>query len=186
MNAKPAVEISACSIDQFRQVQNLYWTMIDDMQSSPYKPGWQKHIYPSDVFLIRSLENRQLYMLKVNGNPAGAMVLNHESNDSYPTSCWQVKAKDEEVLLIHALGILPEYQNQGYARKMVEEAIRIAGQKGMKAIRIDVLEGNEPAAALYRNMGFTWRDTARMYYEDTGWTNFHLFELLIPHPEKIS
>ena len=62
---------------------------------------------------------------------------------------------------------------------MVRKAIELARETGMKAIRLDVLENNYPAENLYIGFGFQYRDTLKMYYEDTGWTNFKLFEYVI-------
>ena len=67
----------------------------------------------------------------------------------------------------------------GYAKAMVQRAIDLARANGMKAIRLDVLEGNIPAENLYIGFGFQYMATLKMYYEDTGWTNFRLYEYVI-------
>jgi ribosomal protein S18 acetylase RimI-like enzyme len=59
---------------------------------------------------------------------------------------------------------------------MVREAILICGDKRQKAIRLDVLGSNTPAQKLYANMGFQYRDTIKLFYEDTGMTDYLLYE----------
>lgn len=62
---------------------------------------------------------------------------------------------------------------------MVQKVINLAKEAKMQAIRLDVLEGNLPAESVYVKAGFSYVDTIRMYYEDTGWTNFKVYEYLI-------
>ena len=42
---------------------------------------------------------------------------------------------------------------------------------------MDVLGACESAEKLYRNCGFPFVEAKDMYYEDTGWTEYKLFEL---------
>lgn len=49
---------------------------------------------------------------------------------------------------------------------MVQKAIAIAEEIEMKAIRLDVLDGNIPAEHLYQGIGFQYLTTMQMYYED--------------------
>ena len=163
----------------FTEVKAFYWKLIEQMQGGSYLPGWEKGVYPSDIFLRESLRNRALYMLKCNGNYAAAMVLNHETNEGYSGTAWKVDADKHQVLIVHALGVLPAFQGKGVAKHMVKEVIRIAGERHQRAIRLDVLNGNVPALKLYESMGFEHRRTTQMFYEDTGWTDYLLYELVL-------
>ena len=62
------------------------------------------------------------------------------------------------------------------AKSMMREAIALAEQTGQKAIRLDVLRGNVPAENLYKGIGFQYVGTVPMFYEDTGWTDYLLYE----------
>jgi hypothetical protein len=42
-----------------------------------------------------------------------------------------------------------------------------------------VLGGNVPAERLYTGQGFARRGTVRMFYADTGWTDYGLYEYLL-------
>ena len=50
-----------------------------------------------------------------------------------------------------------------------------AGHK--KAVRLDVLSACKPAEWLYTSCGFRFVEAKEMYYEDTGWTEYKMFEL---------
>lgn len=68
---------------EFSRVQSFYWKLIDAMQTSSYHPRWQKGVYPSDEFLMKSLYESELYVLERDMAIIGAMVLNHECNEGY-------------------------------------------------------------------------------------------------------
>ncbi len=42
-----------------------------------------------------------------------------------------------------------------------------------------VLGGNIPAERTYTKMGFKYLKTLSMFYEDTGWTDYMVFELIL-------
>lgn len=165
--------------DNYETVKQFYDDIIDKMQDSIYKPLWQKGIYPSDEYLKESIENHQLYVGIENNQIIGAMIVNHDSNESYNKMTWQIEADKDEVLLIHALGVLPEYSNKGYAKHLVQYVIDMGKENLCKAIRLDVLYNNVPALKLYEGIGFKKLDTIQMYYEDTGWTDFCIYEYII-------
>ena len=141
--------------------------------------GWKKDIYPSQEFLRSSIDNGDLYFCRDGERIAGAMVLNHEYNESYQNCRWHIAADDSELLVIHALGVHPDFHRKGYAKALVRHSIAIAREAGMKTIRLDVLDGNIPAETLYLGMGFQYLNKVQMYYEDTGWTAFRLYEYVL-------
>ncbi len=86
-------------------------------------------MYPSDTFLKESLAAGEATALYADGKIAAAMVLNHQCNDGYREIGWNVHADPSEVLFVHALGVMPDYQRRGLAKIMVQEAIRTAGPR---------------------------------------------------------
>ncbi len=62
---------------------------------------------------------------------------------------------------------------------VVQYAIGTARAQGCRALRLDVLGGNVPAERLYTGQGFARRGTVRMFYPDTGWTDYGLYEYLL-------
>lgn len=45
-----------------------------------------------------------------------------------------------------------------------------------KGENYDKIDRPTPAERLYPGLGFSYVDTIQMYYEDTGWTEFLLYE----------
>ena len=173
------MQIRQAERTEYEAVRRFYHAVIDAMQDAEYKPAWQKGVYPAPDFRRVSIERGELFLGEEAGRTVAAMVLNHEYNEGYRRFQWQTEASDDEILVIHALGVHPDFARMGYAKALVREAIRLAEKAGMKAIRLDVLEGNTPAERLYTGFGFRYMATLKMYYEDTGWTNFMLYEYVI-------
>ena len=83
---------------------------------------------------------------------------------------------DGEFSVIHALGVLPSHHGRGFARELVAAAKEIARSRGHRALRLDVLNGNIPAVRLYESEGFRFVSRVKLFYEDTGLTDFLLYE----------
>lgn len=171
------MNLRIANTDEFEKVRDFYYKLIDMMQGSAYFPMWEKGIYPTDSYLQESVQNGELWICETNGECIGAMVVNHENNEGYKNIRWTVDT--DAVSVIHILGVLPTHQGKGVAGRMVQKAIEIAASTKQKALRLDVLDGNLPAEKLYTKHGFKYIDTVRMFYEDTGWTDFRLFEFAV-------
>ncbi len=55
---------------------------------------------------------------------------------------------------IHDVAVLPEYRGLGLARRMLALVEVLAVERGCCKLTLEVLEGNSPARALYRSLGF--------------------------------
>lgn len=168
--------ITPAAETQFHEVRAFYHTIIEEMEHAEYHPGWEKGVYPSDEYLLDSIRSGTLFVGRLGGDIVSAMIVNHQCNDGYRQVVWQKQGEADEISVIHALGVLPRYHGQGLAKRMVAHAISQAREREQKALRLDVLGGNLPALKLYAGMGFRYAGTVPMFYEDTGWTDFLLYE----------
>lgn len=55
---------------------------------------------------------------------------------------------------IHDLYVVPAWRNRGLARQLIDAAEAIARERGCCKLTLEVLDGNEPAQASYRRVGF--------------------------------
>lgn len=179
LGEKIMLRIRLADSSDYSNIRDFYYSLIEAMEEAEYKPGWKKDIYPAQEFLTRSIKNHELYVGEIDERMVSAMVVNHEYNDGYKDVQWSVAAKDPELYVIHALGVDPVFSGQGIAKEMVHQVIKTARENHIKTIRLDVLEGNIPAEKAYTKMGFTYLDTIQMFYEDTGWTNYKVFEFVV-------
>ena len=54
--------------------------------------------------------------------------------------------------------------------------LQYAKESGKKAVRLDILGKNAAAERLYTKCGFQFVQAKTMFYEDTGWTEFKMYE----------
>jgi len=164
---------------EFDGVMAFYYDLIDAMREAEYHPAWEKDIYPTRQFLYDSIVCGELFIAEIDDAIIGAMVINHDCAQGYDKVAWQIDADRDQVAVIHILAVSARHQGQGLAKEMVAWANESSRRKGMKAIRLDVLLPNKPAHKLYISMGFAYIDTIQLFYEDTGLTDFLLYELVI-------
>ena len=72
--------------------------------------------------------------------------------------------------VLYACVILNSECNEGY----------LGCPWGITCEPVDVLGACKAAEALYRSCGFAFVAAKNMYYEDTGWTEYRLFERNLP------
>ena len=165
--------------DEFEAVRKFYFDMIDCLENEEYGPGWKKDIYPAPNELRDAIGGKELYILELDGNIASVMILNSSRGDGYERLEAESGIKGGDALLIHALGVGFEYQRRGLAETMVRHAIAVAKEKGCLAVRLDVLSGNVPAERLYPKLDFVYQYTVNMFYEDTGFADYKIYQLLL-------
>ncbi len=147
------MNVKTASFNQLQAVKEFYYEVIDAVGGADDSVAWKKDIYPAPDFLLESICCGELFLAEEGGRIVGAMVLNHRLLAIRPT-CWR----------------------KGYAKQLVRFAIDYARDHHQKVIRLDVLKGNRNAGKLYTGMGFRYLHTLPMFYEDTGWADFDLYE----------
>lgn len=162
--------------NDFERIKSFYWDLIDEMQDQNDVIGWKKGIYPTDEFLQESLLRGELFTLEEDGQLYACTVLNSESNEGYAGTPWSLNCRDDEVLIPHALGVRPAQQGKGVGQRVVEEILQYARVNGKKAVRLDILGQNAVAEKLYTKCGIQFVQAKTMFYEDTGWTEFKMYE----------
>ncbi len=163
----------------FPVIQNFYWNVAESIHKNNVNSenlGWEKGIYPSDEFLLKSLANGELYTLTESGSLYACVVLNGEWNDGYNGCPWSVECAPEEVLVPHALAVAPALQGMGIGKAVVKNILEFAKAEKKKAVRLDVLGACKAAERLYTACGFQFIEAKNMFYEDTGWTEYKMFE----------
>ena len=179
LDIEHSITVKPAQMADYNDVERFYCELIDSMHDAEFKPEWEMGVYPTEQFLRDSIKERTLLLAHLGNNLVGIMILNHDCSPEYESVNWQVDAKKSEVMVIHTLGVSQAHQGKGIARQMVSIAIEMCKKGAIKAIRLDVLKKNIPAAKLYLSLGFQCIATVKMYYEDTGLADFQLYELVL-------
>lgn len=165
---------------EFDSVRAFYFDMIDSLENEKCGPGWKKDVYPAPNELRDAIAGRELFVLEDEDGRIGAvMILNSSRGDGYERLERESGIAGSDALLIHALGVRFDLHNKGVATAMVRYAVGTARKKGCKAVRLDVLNGNVPAERLYPKLGFLHMYTVNMFYEDTGFADYKIYQLLL-------
>ena len=171
------MQITKALPEEYPEVRKFYHSLIDAIQDAQYRPMWQKDIYPAPEDLRSAIGEGTLFIGRCGERIAGAMVVNQKYNEEYRHAAWPSALDEGEFLVIHMLGVHSDFTGRGFAKQLVRYALDMAAETGFKAIRLDVLKGNLPANRLYESFGFSYIETMKMFYEDTGWMEFDLYEL---------
>lgn len=123
------------------------------------------------------IEEGNLYLYREENVILGAMAITMYQEEDYHAIEWSKQVADNKVAVIHILAVSPDSQGKGIGSEIVREAINLAKEKGMQAIRLDALASNIPAHRMYERLGFEYRGKQHLYAENTGWTDFYFFEL---------
>ena len=168
------------SVTDFHMVRKFYWNVIDDIHRNNVKNenlGWKKGVYPSDSYIQSSLIKGELYTLTEKNLLYACVILNREHNEGYHNCAWSIDCDPNDVLIPHTLAVDPALQGKGIGKIVVENIRKIAKKEQKRAIRLDVLGACKAAEYLYLSCGFQFVEAKIMYCEDTGWTEFKMFEL---------
>ena len=172
------LQIRTAAPADYERVRDFYYFLTDAMQDAQYPPGWEKDVYPTQEFLQQSIRNGELYLGESEGRLLSCMVTNHQYNAGYRAAQWSVAASDSELLVIHALGVHPPMPVGGLPSRWSGRSLTWPAAAASKPFGWTCSRAISRGAGL-SEMGFTCRDTMQLYYADTGWTAFKLFEYVL-------
>lgn len=75
---------------------------------------------------------------------------------------WKIVDEAEVI----SIAVSPAHRRQGVGRALMQALAEDCIRSGMKAIRLEVRQGNLPAQTLYTSMGFTPYGIRKKYYEN--------------------
>jgi GNAT superfamily N-acetyltransferase len=111
-------------------------------------------IYPDSTTLLGDIQARTLYLAARAGAAPllGALTLNQRQDPEYADVAWAIAV--EPIAVVHRLMVHPTAQRGGLGRFLMRFAEREAHRLGCGAIRLDTLDANTRALALYRALGY--------------------------------
>ena len=111
-------------------------------------------VYPGRATLLADIQARTLYLAARDNAPRllGALTLNQRQDPEYADVAWAITV--EPVGVVHRLMVHPSAQRGGLGRFLMRFAEREAHRLGCRAIRLDTMDANTRALALYRTLGY--------------------------------
>lgn len=174
-------------IKDTKRAQAAYGQIIEHLAATVDFPHWHSENHPTPQAAQDWIRAGHLYLAVASTKGpasqaeqiAGVVVLNHEAPEAYKNAPWAIEATEREVLVVHALGVVPEFLGKGVAKFLVDSAIQVAKDKGCLTVRLDTYIENLPARQLYSRHGFTDLGAFSVQYEGTSLDQFHLFERVL-------
>jgi len=160
----------------FEKIKSAYIDIINRTPDMKDYTRWEYGKHPTDEMIQKYIDDGNMYMFMDGENLAGVVALTFSQGEDYHPVKWQIEAQDDEVMVLHILGIMPDYQGKGIGRQMIQSALATANDKGIKACRLDVLASNHPAQKMYESLGFVFCGKQHWFAGNTGWTDFYLYE----------
>ena len=174
------MEIRTAVPGDLDELMDFYAEMSRALDKQDFLPHGNRGGFPSREMVADAIRTEGQFVGVEDGRIMDACFLSRDCDKSYETAPWSIRAPREQVAVLHALRVLPAWAGRGYARAMVEHAIRTARAAGQKALRLDCIEGNDVPVRLYRACGFRYVDTVPITYADIGVPRrFRLYELAL-------
>ena len=142
--------------------------MCEVLGEKDFLPEGDKGGFPSDEMVKNAIAEKDQFIGIEDGQIVAAYIMNHDCDEAYHTVRWLTDAEDKEMVVLHALRVLPKYGGRGYSKQLVQHAIDTARERGLKSIRLDCIEGNDIPQKMYMSFGFAYVDTVEITYVDIG------------------
>ena len=142
--------------------------MCEVLGEKDFLPEGDKGGFPSDEMVKNAIAEKDQFIGIEDDQIVAAYIMNHDCDEAYHTVRWLTDAEDKEMVVLHALRVLPEYGGRGYSKQLVQHAIDTARERGLKSIRLDCIEGNDIPQKMYMSFGFAYVDTVEITYVDIG------------------
>ena len=153
-------------------VCRIYDRAHDAEERGPKTTGWIRGVYPTPETAQTSLDEGSLYVVELEGEIVATGRINQTQDEEYLAGDWTEDVPPEQVLVLHTMMVLPEYQGRGIAQFIVGEYARMAREQGCTWLRLDTNRINTPARSLYRKLGF--RETGESLGDFCGLPNVYL------------
>ncbi len=158
-------------------VLNFYHTLIDKMESNPFRPTWTKGVYPLLEDLTASISAGSLLVAESDGKIVGAAILTDIADSAYSTVNWNTSVTNAAV--IHLVAVDPDRHREGIAQRLLASLCDLALERGAEAIRLDTLPNNLPGRRLYEKFGFQYCGDKELYYPSAGTQPFSMYEYVL-------
>lgn len=99
-------------LDHFKDIQKIYIDIIEKTADMEKYACWKKGMHPTDAAIMEYIKSGSLYQYTIHDTIAGVLAVTMEQEDDYHEIKWGIEAKDAEVVVIHILGVNPEFQKQ--------------------------------------------------------------------------
>lgn len=108
--------------------------------------------YPNIKFFEMAIKEEAMFLLKIEDNVLGALVMDEWQSPEWVHINWSYKGG--RYLIIHSFCVHPEAEGLGNGEKLLQFAESFAKEHGYTGIRLDAFSENERALKFYEKRGY--------------------------------
>lgn len=131
--------------------------------------------YPNKTAFKKDVEREELYAIILNNAVIGCVVITPIKDAEYDSIKWLTE--DSSNYYIHRLAIHPNYQNQGFAKHVMDFAETFVAMNGGKSVRLDTFSKNLRNQRFYEARGY--KRLGEIYFPKQSDSPFYCYELVI-------
>lgn len=157
----------SAALSDLAEVIVLFESAVENMNKNNILQ-WDE-VYPNEEILWEDIEKGQMSVGKSGSRIVSVYVLSGEYDNEYNHADWRYP--EASFVVLHRLCVHPDFQNQGIARKTMEQIEKQVRASGIETIRLDAFSDNPYALRLYEGLGYhktgkaNWRKGLFYLYE---------------------
>ncbi len=144
----------------------LYTAVGEASAGTDNDPLWKMGVYPTVELIASEIEEGHVFLLFVDEELAGAVVMNRGIEAGYENVAWKSPVPLQDSVIMHLFGIHPDFKGQHLARPFLAEVERALKAQGERVLRFDVVGANTGAQRVYEHLGYAPCGHAWLEYED--------------------
>lgn len=176
---KQKYSIEKGTVNDIDELENLYNDLNDYLESGINYSGWKKGVYPVRETASIAIEENTLFVMKINNEIAGSIILNNNQESVYNKVTWGIEADDKEVMVLHTFVVSPKYMKNGIGKILMDFVRTYSIEQQVKTIRLDTSIHNIPAMSLYEKCGYKYVGTVDLGLNIPDLVWFKLYELVL-------
>jgi ribosomal protein S18 acetylase RimI-like enzyme len=131
--------------------------------------------YPNREVFEKDVMREELFVLLIDDHIVGCIVISSEKDLLYNDIDWLTE--DGRNLYIHRLAVHPDFQKNGFAKKLMDFAEAFALQKNIDSIRLDTFSQNPRNQKFYEARGYI--RLGNIFFPQQSEHPFYCYELVI-------
>lgn len=109
--------------------------------------------YPNEAVFNQDIVQDQLWVADINGQIAGVAALTEDQEPEYAQVGFDLS---QRAIVTHRLAVDPSYQGQGIAVALLNQAGKLAIERGIAFLRIDTNSENPATQKLFPKLGYRY------------------------------
>lgn len=141
--------IREANLNDVDRIMDIVKQIIVEMGESG-NTQWDEN-YPKAEDFKKDVEEGCLYVDEFEGDLIGFICINETEPEEYKNINW---TSDEKALIMHRMGVNPEYRGKGKGKNLIRYAENLAMRNDIMYLKTDTNSKNEKMNGLFKTMGF--------------------------------